>query len=93
MDVKVGGSLVCEATDRTETHEKGQNDTYYITGESFTCVSSSLFLESLRKKGLEVLYTVEQSKKFDGWKLKSVTKDSLDIDDKDERSQRRNLSH
>ena len=52
-----------------------------------------LFLGSLRKKGLEVLYTVEQSKKFDGWKLKSVTKDSLNIDDKDERSQRRNLSH
>merc|ERR1712154_748387 len=62
--------------------KEGQNDIYYITGESITAVSSSPFLESLRKKGLEVLYMVDpvdeycvqQLKEFDGKKLKSTTK-------------------
>merc|ERR1711936_422250 len=39
--------------------KEGQNDIYYITGESIAAVSSSPFLESLRKKGLEVLYMVD----------------------------------
>merc|ERR1711924_105113 len=73
--------------------KEGQNDIYYITGESITAVSSSPFLESLRKKGLEVLYmvdpvdeySVQQLKEFDGKKLKSVTKEGLDIADKVEK--------
>merc|ERR1712209_94810 len=68
-------------------------DIYYITGESVAAVSSSPFLESLRKKGLEVLYmvdpideySVQQLKEFDGKKLKSTTKEGLDIDDEDEK--------
>ena len=35
--------------------KEGQNDIYYITGASVAAISSSPFLESLRKKGLEVL--------------------------------------
>merc|ERR1711965_243333 len=73
--------------------KEGQNDIYYITGESIACVSSSPFLETLRKKGLEVLYmvdpvdeySVQQLKEFDGKKLKSVTKEGLDIADEDEK--------
>merc|ERR1712091_86083 len=65
--------------------KEGQNDIYYITGESVAAVSSSPFLESLRKKGLEVLYMcdpideygVQQLKEFDGKKLKSTTKEVL----------------
>merc|ERR1712151_1389451 len=34
--------------------KEGQNDIYYITGESIAAVSSSPFLESLRKKGLDI---------------------------------------
>merc|ERR1711918_285011 len=72
--------------------KEGQSDIYYITGESIASVSSSPFLESLRKKGLEVLYMVDpvdeycvqQLKEFDGKKLKSTTKEGLDIDDEDE---------
>merc|ERR1712185_674014 len=73
--------------------KEGQNDIYYITGESIAQVSSSPFLENLRKKGLEVLYmvdpvdeySVQQLKEFDGKKLKSVTKEGLDIADEDEK--------
>jgi len=73
--------------------KEGQNDIYYITGESVAAVSSSPFLENLRKKGLEVLYMVDpideygvqQLKEFDGKKLKSTTKEGLDIDDEDEK--------
>merc|ERR1712070_94799 len=73
--------------------KEGQNDIYYITGESIAQVSSSPFLESLRKKGLEVLYmvdpvdeyAVQQLKEFDGKKLKSTTKEGLDIEDDDEK--------
>merc|ERR1711903_42874 len=73
--------------------KEGQNDIYYITGDSIAAVSSSPFLETLRKKGLEVLYmvdpvdeySVQQLKEFDGKKLKSVTKEGLDIEDEDEK--------
>merc|ERR1712078_518369 len=73
--------------------KEGQNDIYYITGESIAQVSSSPFLECLRKKGLEVLYmvdpvdeyAVQQLKEFDGKKLKSTTKEGLDIADEDEK--------
>merc|ERR1712058_142557 len=35
--------------------KEGQNDIYYVTGESVAQVSSSPFIETLRKKGPEVL--------------------------------------
>jgi len=39
--------------------KEGQNDIYYITGESIAAVSSWPFLEFLRKKGIVVLYMVD----------------------------------
>merc|ERR1711979_62136 len=79
--------------------KEGQNDIYYITGESIAAVSSSPFLESLRKKGLEVIYmvdpvdeyAVQQLKEFDGKKLKSTTKEGLEIDDDDEKKKMEEL--
>merc|ERR1712098_689711 len=73
--------------------KEGQNDIYYVTGESVAQVSSSPFIETLRKKGLEVLYmvdpideyAVQQLKEYDGKKLKSVTKEGLDLDTEDEK--------
>ncbi|CAD7976754.1 unnamed protein product [Amoebophrya sp. A25] len=73
--------------------KEGQEDIYYITGESVAGVSASPFIETLKKKGLEVLYMVDpideycvqQLKEFDGKKLKSVTKEGLELDDEDEK--------
>merc|ERR1712170_276361 len=95
---KSGDELISfkEYVDRMK---EGQQDIYYITGENIAAVSSSPFLESLRKKGLEVLYmvdpideyTVQQLKEFDGKKLKSVTKEGLEIDDEDEKKKMEEL--
>merc|ERR1712057_59752 len=79
--------------------KEGQNDIYYITGESIQGVSSSPFIETLRKKGIEVLYMVDpideycvqQLKEYDGKKLKSVTKEGLDLDDEDEKKKMEEL--
>merc|ERR1712093_44354 len=79
--------------------KEGQNDIYYITGESVAQVSSSPFIETLRKKGYEVMYmvdpideyAVQQLKEFDGKKLKSTTKEGLDIDDEDEKKKMEEL--
>lgn len=74
--------------------KSGQKDIFYITGESVAAVSSSPFIETLRKKGYEVLYlvdpideyAVQQLREFQGKKLKSVTKEGLDLeDDEDEK--------
>merc|ERR1739841_459512 len=72
--------------------KEGQNDIYYITGESIAAVSSSPFLETLRKKGLEVLYMVDpideyaiqQLKEYDGKKILNITKEGLNIEKSDE---------
>merc|ERR1711990_1235374 len=89
---KSGDELISfkEYVDRMK---EGQNDIFYVTGESVAAVSSSPFLETLRKKGLEVMYMVDpvdeyagqQLKEFDGKKLKSTTKEGLDIEDEDEK--------
>merc|ERR1711871_1528437 len=73
--------------------KEGQNDIFYITGESIQGVSSSPFIETLRKKGYEVIYMidpideycVQQLKEYGGKKLKAVTKEGLDIDTEDEK--------
>merc|ERR1712023_444415 len=72
-------------------------DIYYITGESRASVASSPFIESLRKKGFEVLYLVDpideymvqQMKDYEDHKLKSVTKEGLDLDDTEEEKKKK----
>merc|ERR1711939_281693 len=79
--------------------KEGQSDIYYITGESVGQVSSSPFIETLRKKGFEVLYMVDpideycvqQLKEYDGKKLKSVSKEGLDLDTEEEKKKTEEL--
>jgi molecular chaperone HtpG len=79
-----------------ERMKEGQEDIFYITGESRTSVANSPFIEALKKKGLEVLYmtdpideyAVQQLKEYEGKKLKCVTKEGLDIDTEEEKKER-----
>merc|ERR1712053_42029 len=88
----MGGDEQISLKEYVDRMKEGQNDIYYITGESITAVSASPFLENLRKKGLEVLYmvdpvdeyAVQQLKEFDGKKLLSATKEGLQIEEDDE---------
>ncbi|CDW75268.1 heat shock protein 90 [Stylonychia lemnae] len=77
--------------------KEGQKDIFYITGESRAAVSSSPFLEGLKKRGYEVLYLVDpideymvqQLKDYDGKKLKSCTKEGLDLEDTEEEKKKK----
>merc|ERR1712072_909992 len=87
------GDEVISLKEYCDRMKEGQNDIFYITGESIQGVLSSPFIEALRKKGYEVLYMVDpideycvqQLKEYDGKKLKAVTKEGLDIDTEDEK--------
>jgi len=72
--------------------KEGQNDIYFITGESKKAVEKSPFIEALKKRGLECLYMVDpideyamqQLKEYDGKKFVCVTKEGLQLDETEE---------
>ena len=71
--------------------KEGQKDIFFITGESRAAVANSPFIETLKKRGIEVVYMVDpideyviqQLKEFDGKKLKNCTKEGLDLEETD----------
>ena len=87
------GEDVISLREYVDRMKEGQEDIFYITGESIEAVTMSPFIETLRKKGYEVIfmvdpideYGVQQLKEYDGKKLKSVTKEGLDLDDEEEK--------
>merc|ERR1712127_678301 len=72
--------------------KENQKDIYYITGESKDVVATSSFVESLKKRGFEVVYmtepideyVVQQLKEFDGKNLVSITKEGLELPEDEE---------
>jgi molecular chaperone HtpG len=66
--------------------KEGQDEIFYICGESKAQVESSPFLETLEKKGIEVLlmtepideYCMQQIKEFEGKKFKNISKEGLE---------------
>merc|ERR1712127_599892 len=77
--------------------KEGQKDIYYITGESRASVAQSPFIETLKKKGYEVLYLVDpideymvqQMKDYEDHKLKSITKEGLGLDETEDEKKKK----
>ena len=75
--------------------KEGQNEIFYLTGESRSQVESSPHLEAIKEKGYEVLYLVDtvdelltQSlHEYGGKKLKSVGKGTVNLGDEQEKKQ------
>ncbi|HEX5595676.1 MAG TPA: molecular chaperone HtpG [Micromonosporaceae bacterium] len=76
-----------------ERMKDGQNEIYYMTGESRSMIENSPHMEAFRAKGYEVLILtdpvdelwVEQVGQFDGKSLQSIAKGQVDLDSKEEK--------
>ena len=77
--------------------KEGQKEIFYLTGESREQVANSPHLEAFREKGVEVLYLVDPVDElltqylteYDGKRLKSVGKGTVDLGDEKEVEERK----
>jgi molecular chaperone HtpG len=75
-----------------ERMKEGQNEIYYLTGESRSVVENSPHLEAVKEKGYEVLYLVEPVDEllvqsltdFEGKRLKSLGKGTIKLGSEEE---------
>jgi molecular chaperone HtpG len=76
-----------------ERMKDGQNEIYYLTGDSRAMIENSPHMEAFQAKGYEVLILtdsvdevwVERVAQFDGRPLKSIAKGQVDLDTDDEK--------
>merc|ERR1712059_13951 len=91
------GDEMCSLADYVSRMKENQKDIYYITGESKDVVGTSSFVETLKKRGFEVIYmtepideyVVQQLKEFDGKNLVSVTKEGLELPEDEEEKKKK----
>jgi len=76
--------------------KENQKEIYFITGESKASVAQSPFVETLKKKGYEVLYlidpideyVIQQLKDYEEKKLRNCSKEGLDLEDDEDEKKR-----
>ncbi|MGH3709018.1 MAG: molecular chaperone HtpG [Pseudonocardiaceae bacterium] len=76
-----------------ERMKEGQENIYYMTGESRLIIESSPHMEAFRAKGFEVLILddsvdemwVDSVREFDGKRLQSIAKGQVDLDTEEEK--------
>tara|TARA_B100000609_G_scaffold197902_1_gene196261 strand:+ start:1824 stop:3773 length:1950 start_codon:yes stop_codon:yes gene_type:complete len=81
--------------DYIERMKEGQEEIYFLTGESRKVIENSPHLEAFKKKEIEVLYLVDpvdeilmdSVQEFDGKKFKSVGKGVVDLGSEEEKEQ------
>ncbi|CAI2725187.1 unnamed protein product [Schistosoma spindalis] len=86
------GDEMISLKDYVSRMKTGQQDIYYITGESKQAVMNSPFTERLTQRGYEVLYMVDpideyavtHIRQYDNKKLACVTKDCLQLPESEE---------
>lgn len=74
---------------------EGQDKIYYIVADNYTAAKNSPHLEVFNKKGIEVLllsdrvdeWLVSHLNEFDGKKLQSVARGTLDIDEEEDKKE------
>jgi len=75
--------------------KEAQDKIYYIVADNYTAAKNSPHLEVFRKKGIEVLllsdrvdeWLVSHLNEFDGKKLQSVARGTLDIDEEEDKKE------
>lgn len=76
--------------------KESQKEIFYITGDSLAQVSNSPYLERLKEKNYEVLlltdtvdeWVVQALEDYKGKKLRSISKEGLDLDTAEEKAQK-----
>merc|ERR1711966_155602 len=86
------GEEMSSFKDYVSRMKEDQKEIYCITGESRKAVEAAPFLETLKKRGFEVLYmcdpideyAIQQLKEYYGKKILNITKEGLKIEKSDE---------
>ena len=91
------GDNMISLKEYVERMKENQKEIYFITGESRKAIENSPFIETLKKKDLEVLYmtdpideyVIQQLKEYEGKKLRNCTKEGLTFEEtEDEKKQK-----